>query len=189
MSRIPTGNPLRRRFGRNTLIYAVLAVAAIWIVGTLVGRSQEPEQIRFDQFIEKVDDREVSTAEMYLRDQRIEGELDDGTRYQTTFPGEGDTLAERLVENDVKVTPDPQGQSIFTTFLTSILPLLLIFGLVFFMMNQAQGGGSRVMSFGRAKPRMVTKESPKISFDDVAGLDEAVEEIQEIKDYLANPGR
>src|SRR5688500_3537111 len=123
MSRAQNRNPLRRRFGRSALIYAVLAVAAIWIVGTLVGRGAEPEQIRFDQFIEKVDDREVSTAEMYLRDQRIEGELDDGTRYQTTFAGDGDTLSERLVTNDVKVTPDPQGTSIFTTFLTSVLPL------------------------------------------------------------------
>ena len=93
------------------------------------------------------------------------------------------------MKEDVRVDADPQGQSVFAGFLTNILPILLLFGLIFFMMNQAQGGGSRVMSFGRAKPRMVTKEMPKVTFDDVAGLEEAVEEIEEIKEYLANPAR
>jgi cell division protease FtsH len=94
-----------------------------------------------------------------------------------------------LASNGVEVNPDPQGQSVLMTLLTNVLPLLLIFGFVFFLMNQAQGGGSRVMSFGRAKPRLVTKEMPKTTFEDVAGLDEAVEEIIEIKEYLANPAR
>jgi cell division protease FtsH len=182
-------DPLRRRFGRNALIYAVVALAAIWLVGTLVSRGSEPQQLRFDEFLEKVEDRDVNTANMFLRDQRIEGELKGGAQYQTTFAGDGGELSLQLADEGVKVSPDPQEQSIFATFLTSVLPLLLIFGFVFFLMNQAQGGGSRVMSFGRAKPRIVNKESPKISFDDVAGLEEAVEEIEEIKDYLANPSR
>jgi cell division protease FtsH len=180
---------LRRRLGRNALIYAVLALGAIWIVGTVVGRGPEPHKLRFDQFLDKVDAEEVSTANMYLRDQRIRGELKDGTKYQTTFAGDGDRLSDRLARHNVKVTPDPQATSAFMAFLTNVLPLLLIFGLVFFMLNQAQGGGSRVMSFGRAKARLVTKEMPKIGFGDVAGLEEAVEEIQEIKEYLANPTR
>jgi cell division protease FtsH len=180
---------MRKRFGRSALIYVIVAVAAIWVVGTVVRTGSQPKELRYDDFVNKVENGEVDSAEMYLRDQRIQGKLEGGTEYQTTFPGEGDTLADKLIANRVEVTPNPQGQSFFTTFLTSILPLLLIFGLVFFMMNQAQGGGSRVMSFGRAKPRVVTKETPKIGFGDVAGLEEAVEEIQEIKDYLADPAR
>jgi cell division protease FtsH len=184
-------NPLRRRLGRNFLIYAIVAVGAIWIVGSVVGRGPQPDKLRYDQFIDKVLDHEVLTADMYLRDQRIEGDLKTprGARYQTTYAGDGDALSGVLVKEHIRVNADPQGSSIFSSFLTSILPLLILFGLVFFMMNQAQGGGSRVMSFGRAKPRIVNKESPKISFDDVAGVDEAVEEIQEIKEYLANPAR
>jgi cell division protease FtsH len=189
MRRPPNRSGLRRRLGRNALIYAVLALGAIWLVGSLVGRGPQPQKLRFDQFVDKVEAQQVATAEMYLRDQKIEGRLKNGDRYQTTFAGDGDRLADRLARNDVKVNPDPQGQSVFLTFLTNVLPLLLIFGFFFLVMNQAQGGGSRVMSFGRAKPRLVTKEMPKIGFDDVAGLDEAVEEIQEIKEYLANPSR
>jgi cell division protease FtsH len=182
-------SPLRRRLGRNALIYAIIALGAIWIVGSVVGRGQQPERLRYDQFVDRVEHGDVRTADMFLRDQRIEGELANGTKYQTTFVGDGESLASKLVKNDVRVNPDPQGQSILTSFLTNILPILILFGLIFFMMNQAQGGGSRVMSFGRAKPRMVTKEMPKITFEDVAGLEEAVEEIEEIKEYLANPSR
>jgi cell division protease FtsH len=183
------GNPLRRRLGRNALIYAIIALGAIWLVGSMVGRGAQPEHLRFDQFIDKVERSDVRTADMFLRDQRIEGELDNGTKYQTTFAGDGDSLADKLVKSDVRVNADPQGSSIFTSFLTNILPILILFGLIFFMMNQAQGGGSRVMSFGRAKPRMVTKETPKVTFSDVAGLEEAVEEIEEIKDYLVSPAK
>ncbi len=189
MRRSPNRSGLRRRLGRNALIYAVLAIGAIWLVGSFVGRGEQPTKLRFDQFLDKVEAEEVATADMYLRDQRIRGELRGGALYETTYAGDGDRLADRLARNDVKVSPDPQGQSVFLAFLTNVLPLLLIFGFFFLVMNQAQGGGSRVMSFGRAKPRLVTKEMPKIGFADVAGLDEAVEEIVEIKEYLANPSR
>jgi len=189
MRRPPNRTGLRRRLGRNALIYALLALGAIWLVGSFMGRGPQPTTLRFDQFIDKVEAEQVATADMFLRDQRITGELSNGTDYETTYAGDGDLLADRLARNDVKVTPDPQGQSVLVTFLTNILPILLIFGFFFLIMNQAQGGGSRVMSFGRAKPRIVTKEMPKITFDDVAGADEAVEEIREIKEYLANPSR
>ncbi len=189
MPKPPQRPGLRGRLSRNALIYLVIGLAAVWIVGSVVSRGTQPTPLRFDQFLQKVENSDVKTADMFLRDQRIEGELKDGTHYETTFAGEGDQLALTLAKEKVRVTPNPQGQSLFMTFLTNVFPLLLIFGLIFFMMNQAQGGGSRVMSFGRAKPRVVTKEMPKIGFEDVAGLEEAVEEIEEIKEYLANPSR
>jgi cell division protease FtsH len=171
------------------ILYAILVVGAIWLVGTLLNRQAQPQHIRFDQFLAKVDNGEVRTARMLLRDQKIDGDLQDGKRFQTTFAGDGDQLSQKLVSKGVEVSPEPQGSSVFMSLLTNVLPLLLLFGFLFFILNQTQGGGSRVMSFGRAKPKLVTKETPKIGFDDVAGLDEAVEEIVEIKDYLANPAR
>ncbi len=182
-------NPVRRRLGRNAIIYLVVAAAAILIVGNFVSKGTPPTKIRFDTFMSKVNHHDVKTAELFLRDQRIEGRLRNGTRYQTTYAGDGDTLSLTLTKDKVHVTADPQGQSLFSTFLSSVLPLLLIFGFLFFILTQSQGGGSRVMSFGRAKPKLVTKENPVVTFGDVAGLDEAVEEIEEIKEYLQNPSR
>jgi cell division protease FtsH len=180
---------LRRRLSRSVILYAILVVGAIWVVGTLLNHQAQPQRIRFDTFMAKVDNGEVRTAKMYLRDQRIEGDLTNGKRYQTTFAGDGDQLSQKLVAKAVQVTPEPQGQSVLMSLLTNVLPLLLLFGFLFFILNQTQGGGSRVMSFGRAKAKLVTKEMPKIGFQDVAGLEEAVEEIKEIKDYLSGPQR
>jgi cell division protease FtsH len=180
---------MRKRLGRNVIVYVILGLGALWVVGSVVQRSPDVDELRFDQFLQKVDAGDVTSAEMLLTDQRIEGELTDGSPYRTTYAGEGDELALRLVEKGVDVVANPQGQSAWVAVLTNVLPLLLIFGFVFFLMNQAQGGGSRVMSFGRSRAKLVTKEMPKISFADVAGLDEAVEEIEEIKEYLSNPQR
>ena len=180
---------LRRRLGRSVILYVILVVGAIWLVGTLVNRQQQPTQIRFDTFMSRVEEGEVKTAKMLLRDQRIEGRLTSGKKYQTTFAGDGDELSQKLVAKGVEVSPEPQGQSVLMSLLTNVLPLLLLFGFLFFILNQTQGGGSRVMSFGRARAKLVTKEMPKIGFDDVAGIDEAVEEIKEIKDYLSGPSR
>jgi cell division protease FtsH len=180
---------LRGRLGRSVILYVILVVGAIWLVGTLVNRQQQPTQIRFDTFLTRVEAGEVRTAKMFLRDQRIEGQLTDGKKYQTTFAGDGDQLSQKIAGKGIEVTPEPQGSSVLMSLLTNVLPLLLLFGFLFFILNQTQGGGSRVMSFGRAKAKLVTKEMPKIGFEDVAGLDEAVEEIKEIKDYLSGPQR
>ncbi len=76
-----------------------------------------------------------------------------------------------------------------SSLLVSVVPILIILGLFWFLMSQAQGGGNRVMSFGKSRAKMVSKEAPKVTFADVAGVDEAVEELQEIKDFLAEPAK
>src|SRR5207248_5033974 len=80
-------------------------------------------------------------------------------------------------------------ENTWLSLLVSLLPILLIVGVLFFVMSQVQGGGNRVMSFGRSKAKLVNKDTPKTTFADVAGSDEAIEELQEIKDFLANPAR
>src|SRR6185312_2388942 len=79
------------------------------------------------------------------------------------------------------------GSSPWWSILTSLLPFVLLFGFWIFLMNQVQGGGSKVMSFGKSRAKRMTPDSPKIGFKDVAGVDEAVEELQEIKEFLENP--
>jgi cell division protease FtsH len=90
----------------------------------------------------------------------------------------------------VAVTADPQkGSVLLGLLLTTVLPVVLIIGVIFFFMNQMQGGGNRVMSFGKAKAKQVSKDQPKTLFTDVAGVDEAVEELTEVKEYLENPAK
>ncbi|MEO7269759.1 MAG: ATP-dependent metallopeptidase FtsH/Yme1/Tma family protein, partial [Knoellia sp.] len=86
--------------------------------------------------------------------------------------------------NDKRETQNP-----FFTILISIFPILLLVGLFWFMMSQAQGGGSRVMQFGKSKAKLATKDTPKVTFDDVAGADEAVQELYEIKEFLSDPAK
>ena len=116
----------------------------------------------------------------------------DATKVQADFI---DARALDLV-NLVKQNPPPggyndevKGQSIWWTFLISIFPVILLVGLFWFMMSQAQGGGSRVMQFGKSRAKLASKEAPKVTFADVAGVDEAVEELQEIKEFLAEPAK
>ena len=80
-------------------------------------------------------------------------------------------------------------QSLLTSLLINLLPIILLVVLFFFVMNQMQGGGSRVMQFGKSKAKLVSKDTPKTTFADVAGADEAVEELEEIKDFLAEPAK
>ena len=87
------------------------------------------------------------------------------------------------------VSADPQKGSAVVGFLFQLIPVILIVGAFIFIMNQSQGGGGRVMQFGKARAKLVTKDQPKTTFADVAGVDEAIEELQEVKEYLANPAK
>ncbi|HET7305711.1 MAG TPA: ATP-dependent zinc metalloprotease FtsH [Segeticoccus sp.] len=87
------------------------------------------------------------------------------------------------------VNDDPQQQSWFVSMLITVLPLILVLGLFWFLMSQMQGGGSRVMQFGKSKAKLATKDMPKVTFADVAGADEAVEELVEIKEFLSDPAK
>jgi cell division protease FtsH len=111
-----------------------------------------------------------------------------GVDFETTYTEgyEGDLTA-ALLANVTEVEIDPENPSFIQWFLGTILPYVLIFGIFIFILLRMQGGGNRVMSFGKARARQVGRDQPKVTFSDVAGLDEAVAELQEIKDFLAKP--
>ncbi len=106
-------------------------------------------------------------------------------RYEVGYPEDGATAA-LLQYYGVELSPEHPGSPWWTN-LIYILPILLVIGFWFFIMNQMQGGGSKVMSFGKSRARRVAPDSPKVTFKDVAGVDEAVEELHEIKEFLENP--
>ena len=99
-------------------------------------------------------------------------------------------LTEDLQTKGVVVTVDPQKGSAILSFLFQLIPVVLIIGAFIWIMNQSQGaGGGRVMQFGKSRAKIVSKDQPKTTFTDVAGVDEAIEELQEVKEYLQNPAK
>jgi cell division protease FtsH len=188
--RQPPQSPFARLF-RGPAIYFVLVLLLLWAFLSFVSSTRNVKDIRLDQFQTLLHDGQVVDATIFDRDQRVEGKLKDGTNYRVTYTNNYDDeivnlLAER---DDVQFKVDIQKASPFLTILVQLLPFAIIILLFFFFMNQMQGGGNRVMSFGKAKARLVTKDMPKVTFKDVAGVDEAVEELTEVKDFLENPAK
>src|ERR671919_373319 len=177
------------RIFRSAVFYLILIVAVVWIYSMYRNGADAPKQIEsVNQFEQLVESGDIASAKFLTKDEKVTGEFADGGRYELFVPKDTvDTWAEFSLQNDVQVSADPQQGSVFLSVLFQFLPILIIVGFFFFLMQQMQGGGNRVMSFGKSRARLVTKDQPKITFSDVAGLDEAVEELQEIKEFLEAP--
>ncbi|HJR24925.1 MAG TPA: ATP-dependent zinc metalloprotease FtsH, partial [Acidimicrobiales bacterium] len=181
-----------KRPSRATLAYALLAVVALFVASQWLRKGDAPEKLTLDEFREHVEDGDVEKATIKDRSNEVTGELRNGTEFKVAYPQElADELTQELgdARPSIELDVDRQADSVWTSLLVSVLPMVLIFGLFLFLINSMQGGGSRVMQFGKAKARQVSKDEPKVTFADVAGCDEAVEELQEIKEFLQNPAR
>jgi cell division protease FtsH len=134
---------------------------------------------------------QVKTATQLDGEQAVTGEFSDDTSYKVQYPAEyADELTQEILDAGVSLKIDPQHpNTLLSGFLMYVLPLLLIGGLLVYLMNRSQGGGGRVMQFGRSKHKVVSKDMPKTTFSDVAGVDEAIEELQEVKEYLQSPSK
>ncbi|MCI0634346.1 MAG: ATP-dependent zinc metalloprotease FtsH [Actinobacteria bacterium] len=170
-------------------MYILIVVLAIWLFLLFANRGEQTEQMTFGEFQAAVEAGQVETANFLLGDGVIEGELTDGRTYRVAYVEATQDVAEELQANGVEVSANPQRGSPLLGFLFQLIPVILIVGAFIFIMNQSQGGGGRVMQFGKARAKLVTKDQPKTTFSDVAGVDEAIEELQEVKEYLANPAK
>ena len=179
------------RIFRSALFYLALIVAVVWVFNLYRQSADRPEKLAtVNDWVELVENGQIDTAEFLTKDEMAQGELENGDKYEVSFPKDTvATYSELAIDEGVDVSADPQQGSVFLSVLFQFLPILIIVGFFFFLMQQMQGGGNRVMSFGKSKARLVTKDQPKITFADVAGLDEAIEELQEIKDFLAAPAK
>jgi cell division protease FtsH len=177
------------RIFRSVIFYVILIFAVIWVFNIYRGNSDRPKQLEsVNEFVQAIEDNEIRTAEFLTKDEKVTGEFVTGQGYEVFLPHDTvDDYAEIAQDAGVQVSADPQQGSVFLSVLFQFLPILIIVGFLFLLMQQMQGGGNRVMSFGKSKARLVTKDQPKITFSDVAGLDEAIEELQEIKEFLAAP--
>jgi cell division protease FtsH len=181
-----------RRILRGPVIYLLVIVGLLWVFLSFATRGPQPHRLSLPAFQAALQAGDVQTVTFLERDQRLVGTLADKTRYETTYPAqyESSLTAQILrASNHPAVTTDAQKGSALVSILVNLLPILLLFAVLLFFMNQLQGGGNRVMSFGRAKAKIVGKDQPKTTFADVAGVDEAVEELEEVKEYLENPAK
>ncbi|GAA2134413.1 ATP-dependent zinc metalloprotease FtsH [Actinomadura napierensis] len=174
------------------LLFGLLVALVMW--GVNPGRSFEKTDT--SKVVQEIQAGQVKSAKIVDKDQRIEVTLKNGKQQQASWvDGQGLQLQNQLQKQaDAKQLPggynvDVPKQSFFLNLLFSLLPIVVIVLIFLFIMNQMQGGGSRVMNFGKSKAKLITKDTPKTTFADVAGADEALEELEEIKDFLQNPAK
>ena len=179
----------------RTVLFYLMIVAILGLVFVnMMGDPQGVSELTTSEFLAALDDGQVESVKVLARDGEIEGTFressgDDPKNFTTTFMGE-DYLNEVMAESpDVEYEVDPQTGITFAAIFWNIVPILLLIGFMFFFLNQMQGGNSKIMSFGKSKAKRMTRDQPRITFKDVAGADEAIEELEEIREFLANPGK
>jgi len=181
-----------KRFRRLALVYLALGFAVLFFGAQLFRQGPDREELDLSSFRRSLDEGEIATATIKDKDHMVQGKLRDDTEYEVSFPSEyADELVDELDDADpaVEVTTDQQQDSAWTGLLFSLLPTVLLIGAFLLVMNVVQGGGRGVMQFGKSKAKQVDKNQPTVTFADVAGCDEAVEELQEIKEFLQSPAR
>jgi cell division protease FtsH len=181
---------------RGPLLYILLAVIAVWVGSSLLTMSGFKE-ITTQQGLELLKDGKVAEATITDVDQRVDltltkadGDLGTEVQFYYVAPRGAEVVEAVTSANPKKGYTDVVPQSNwFLSLLGILLPVLLIGVFFWLMLSGMQGGGNKVMQFGKSKAKLVSKETPQVTFEDVAGADEAIEELHEIKDFLKDPSR
>ena len=182
---------------RTALLYLFFIVLGLLFLANTLQPMGAVEELSSSEFVTALEDGRVVNATVLVRSLEVEGEFypdeaaekaEEPTAYTTSYL-DNEALFGVLKDSDTEYTVDPQDTSIWLTLLTSFLPIVVIIIVMVWLMNQMQGGNSKVMSFGKSRAKRITRDQPRITFKDVAGVDEAVEELEEIKEFLANPGK
>ncbi len=181
-----------KRIVRGPIFWIVIVVMLALITVEVANQAGGYEQKDTSEVIAAIQDGDAAKVTLIDRDQEVRVDLKNGDKIKASYIEPQGQLLTDLVQE----VPPPDGQvsevptqGWWVTLLFTFGPIILILGLLFFFMTQMQGGGSRVMNFGKSKAKIVTKDMPKTTFSDVAGADEAVEELHEIKEFLQDPGK
>ncbi|SDB39975.1 cell division protease FtsH [Desulfonatronum thiosulfatophilum] len=172
-------------FSKNLLLWATISVVMVVLFNMFSQPPAPEQQLSYSELLARVRAGEVT--EVNVQGQRIQGVLLNEQRFVSYNPNDPN-LVPILLENNVRVVAEPEDQSPwYFTILISWFPMLLLIGVWIFFMRQMQSGGGRAMSFGRSRAKMLSEESTKVTFEDVAGVDEAKEELMEVVDFLREP--
>jgi cell division protease FtsH len=178
------------RFFRSALFPLFVIVLLVYLASqTLIPHGKNTQKVTYSEFRQDIAAEKIASAEFTPGKRQISGKLTDGKKYSVHYPADQSVPAIEAALDKSHVEYDSKGTGNWSWigFFTSLLPFVLLFAFWIFLMNQVQGGGSKVMSFGKSRAKRMAPDSPKIGFKDVAGVDEAVEELQEIKEFLENP--
>jgi cell division protease FtsH len=179
-----------RRFFRSAAFPILIVVVLAFFAQRLISPGSGQETPDYNTFVQRVENNQIESVTWNTKDNTLNVKQTDGTSYDEAYPDSDAAQAQllnNLQQHNVKTDIKGKGGSSLLSLLTYILPFLLFFAFWIFLMNQMQGGGSRVMSFGKSRAKRMSVDAPKITFRDVAGADEAVQELQEIKEFLENP--
>jgi len=184
-----------KRFFKSAAFPILLVVILAFVAQRVISPDSGEKPPTYNEFLTMVDKGDIQSVTVNTKNNTLDvtetpadGKSGDGEKFSTGYPPNTEqSLMNQLDTNKVETTVKGTGGSSLLSMLTYILPFLLFFGFWIFLMNQMQGGGSRVMSFGKSKAKKMSVDAPKITFKDVAGADEAVQELEEIKEFLQTP--
>ncbi len=180
--------------GRNLMLWVVVAIvlmAVFNLFGNGAGLGVADKPLTYDQFVDQVRSDRVTKVEIQEDGMTIRGERKDGSKFYTYSPGDRDMVND-LIKHKVQIVQNPpsSGRNIFLGLLLNLLPIALLVGLFFYFLRQMQQGGTKgAMSFGRSRAKLLNEDQTKATFADVAGCDEAKEEVAELVEFLRDPGK
>ncbi|QLA17025.1 ATP-dependent zinc metalloprotease FtsH [Desulfolutivibrio sulfoxidireducens] len=172
-------------FAKNIMLWAAISLVMV-VLFNLFNQPQTPSaKLSYSEFVQKATAGEVVSVK--IQGSKISGVTSDGAKFMTYTP-EDPNMVGMLMQNKVQIMAEPEEESPwYMTLLVSWFPMLLLVGVWIFFMRQMQNGSGRAMSFGRSRARMISQEQTKVTFEDVAGVDEAKEELSEVVQFLSDP--